>query len=100
MPIFYSIYFPLYEFLKNFYAERIYNDPHKFNSLIYTLAAVSSGFICDFFTNPMWVVRIRYQTEFLHSGSEKMDSFNVWKSIAELYKKANIFNIGRILCPQ
>ncbi len=87
VPVFYSLYFPLYEVMKNYYAERIYHDRHQFDSLIYTLAAVSSGFICDFITNPMWVVRVRYQTEFLHSGKNKMDSFNVIKSIKKLYKK-------------
>ena len=87
VPVFYSLYFPLYEHLKTFYASKIYNDPHKFNSVVYTLSAVCSALFCDLVTNPMWVVRVRYQTEFIMSGSNKIDSFNVVKSIRKLYQK-------------
>jgi solute carrier family 25 folate transporter 32 len=99
VPIFYSIYFPIYEAAKTFYAEKIYGDPKKWNSVIYTLSAVSSALFCDLITNPMWVVRIRYQTEFIHSGSQKMDSFNVVKAIRKLYRKVNNkLSLGRLLC--
>jgi solute carrier family 25 folate transporter 32 len=87
VPIFYSLYFPIYEEAKPFFAKLIYKDPKKFDSVIYTLSSVCSAFICDLITNPMWVVRIRYQTEFIHSGKQKMDSFNVLKAIRKLYKK-------------
>ncbi len=69
------------------YSKIIYGDSNKFNALIYTLSAATAAFTCDLITNPMWVVRIRYQTEYLHSGKQKMDSFNVIKSIWKLYKK-------------
>ncbi len=65
----------------------IYGNSNKFNSVVYSLSAVTSALICDLVTNPMWVVRIRYQTEFLYSGKHKMDSFNVLKSIKKLYQK-------------
>lgn len=45
--------------------------------------------ICDLITNPMWVVRVRYQAEFIISGNNKIDSFNVFKSISKLYKKVS-----------
>ena len=66
----------------------LYKDQGKFNVVVYTLSAGSTAFICDLITNPMWLVRIRYQTEFLHSGSQKMDSFNVIKSIQNFKKKS------------
>jgi hypothetical protein len=81
------LYFPIYEFSKDHYSKLIYGDANKFNSVVYTLSAVTSALICDFVTNPMWVVRIRYQTEFIYSGKQKMDSFNVLKSIKKLYQK-------------
>jgi solute carrier family 25 folate transporter 32 len=90
VPFFYSIYFPLYEHFKTFYSSKIYNDSHKFNSVVYTLSAVSSAMICDLITNPMWVVRVRYQAEYIVSGSNKIDSFNVVKLITKLYRKVPI----------
>jgi hypothetical protein len=87
VPIFYSIYFPIYEASKPFYAEQVYGDKKNINSVIYTLSAVTSALICDLFTNPMWVCRIRYQTEYIHSGCQKMDGFNVVKAVRDLYRK-------------
>ncbi len=91
VPVFYSLYFPLYEHSKEMYAKLLYNDPNKFNSYVYTFSAVTAALTCDLITNPMWVVRIRYQTEFIYSGKQKMDSFNVWKSIIKLYRKVKLF---------
>jgi solute carrier family 25 folate transporter 32 len=90
VPFFYSIYFPIYEFAKPFYAEKLYGNKGRFNSVVYTLSAVTSALICDLVTNPMWVVRIRYQTEFIHSGCQKMDSFNISRSVRELYKRVRV----------
>jgi solute carrier family 25 folate transporter 32 len=87
VPIFYSMYFPLYEHLKRFYSQKIYGNPKSFNWVVYSLSASTAGFLCDLITNPMWVVRIRYQTEFLHTGNQSMDSFNVFKLIKQLYEK-------------
>lgn len=95
VPIFYSLYFPIYEKSKETYSRLIYNDVNKFNSVIYTLSAITAAFACDLMTNPMWVVRIRYQTEFIHSGCHKMDSFNVVKSIRKLYKNEGFFALYR-----
>lgn len=89
VPIFYSLYFPIYEYLKIFFAKFLYNEENKINSLIYTLSSASTALICDLITNPLWIVRIRKQTEFLHSGCQKMDSFNVLKEIINLYNKVD-----------
>ena len=60
------------------------------NAVVYTCASASSALICDVFTNPMWVVRVRYQTEYLFSGLQHSDSFNVPKSVLNLYR--SVFN--------
>lgn len=86
VPIFYSLYFPIYEKSKIYFATKLYNDKFKMNAAVYTLSSASSAIICDIFTNPMWVVRVRHQTEFLFSGSQTGDSFNVPKAIKQLYK--------------
>lgn len=91
VPIFYSLYFPIYEHFKGFYANLIYKQENAFNSVVYTLSSASSALICDFITNPMWIVRVRKQTEFLHSGCQKMDSFNIIKEIINLYKKVILY---------
>lgn len=87
VPIFYSMYFPIYEYLKHFYSMVIYSENNRNNPVVYTFASASAAMLCDLFTNPMWVVRIRRQTEFIHSGCQKMDSFNVWNEIIKLYQK-------------
>jgi solute carrier family 25 folate transporter 32 len=95
VPIFYSMYFPLYEYMKKFWANKFYNNQGKFDAWVYTFAATSSALLCDLVTNPMWVVRIRYQTEFIQSGSQKMDSFNLKKMILKLYKKEGVLVLFR-----
>jgi len=86
VPFFHSIYFPLYEFSKEFYSNFIYGNSNKFNVLIYTLSSGTTAVVCDTITNPMWVVRVRHQTEYIYSGSQKKESFNIIKEIYKLYK--------------
>lgn len=68
----------------------IYKKNECNNAVIYTLSSGTAAMLCDLVTNPMWIVRIRKQTEFIHSGCQKMDSFNVWSEIIKLYKKVKI----------
>jgi len=86
------MYFPIYEYLKHFYSKIIYKKDNYCNTVIYTLSSGSAALLCDLFTNPMWVVRIRKQTEFIHSGCQKMDSFNIWRDIIKLYKQVLILS--------
>lgn len=90
VPIFYSMYFPIYEYLKYFFARIIYKKDECNNAVIYTLSSGTAAMLCDLVTNPMWIVRIRKQTEFIHSGCQKMDSFDIWGEIIKLYKKVKI----------
>ncbi len=89
VPFFYSLYFPIYEFSKNFYSKLIYNKEYHNNAIIYTLASATSAILCDVITNPLWIIRIRKQTEFIHSGCQKMESFNIYKEIKILYQNVN-----------
>jgi hypothetical protein len=74
------------------YSKILYNEPKKFNSVVFTLSSATAAISCDLITNPMWVIRLRYQTEYLHSGQNKIDSFNIIKSVHKLYKKVKILN--------
>ena len=89
IPFFHSLYFPIYEFSKDFYSSKIYGNSKKFNALIYTLSSATSAIICDIITNPMWIVRVRHQTEYIHSGKNNKESFNIIKEIYKLYKNVN-----------
>ena len=90
VPIFYSIYFPLYEYSKSYLAIRLNGSEEKMNLLVYSLAASISAITCDILTNPMWVVRLRYQTEFLHSKVENKESFNLFKEMRKIVKTVNL----------
>jgi hypothetical protein len=93
VPIFYSLYFPIYEKFKQFFALKIHNDVNKNDLIVYSLAASSAAIICDFITNPLWMIRIQHQTEYITTGNSKTDSFNIIKPIKELYKKVKFIFI-------
>jgi hypothetical protein len=92
VPLFHSLYFPLYEYSKEFYTNLIYGKykkadySNKSNTIIFTLSSASSAIICDTITNPFWIIRLRNQTEFIYSGSQKKESFNIIKEIYKIYK--------------
>ena len=81
VPFFHSLYFPIYEFSKDFYSKLIYGNSEKFNALIYTLSSMTSAIICDTITNPMWIVRVRHQTEYMHSGNKDKESLDSYMLI-------------------
>lgn len=99
VPIFHSLYFPFYEYFKSFYSNLIYGENNKLNSLVFSLASGTTAVLCDTITNPMWVVRVRHQTEFLYSGNnidknfENKESFNLLKEVYKLYKKVSEIKI-------
>lgn len=65
VPVFHSIFFPLYEWVKEWALDRQYS---LFQScLISTFAA---GTVCNTLTNPIWVVRTRLMAQYLHHESK------------------------------
>ncbi|CAM9327682.1 unnamed protein product, partial [Heterosigma akashiwo] len=64
VPLFWGIYFPCYEKVKRRLVKMGIGD--KNSASVHLVAAVSAGFAADVVTNPMWVVRTRLQTQFLH----------------------------------
>ena len=65
------------------------------NAKVYTLSAATAVICSDLVTTPMWVVRIRYQTEFMHSKLSVKESFNVINGIKKLYNKEGFFALYR-----
>lgn len=57
IPLFHTIYFPLYENTKIYFKE---NYDWKENSFkLYSVSAGICGLFCNIVTNPFWVVRTR-----------------------------------------
>ena len=68
------------------------------NLLVYSLAASFSIITCDVLTHPMWIVRLRFQTEFLHSKVDNEETFNLMKAMRKIVQTVIKFipKIGRI----
>ena len=95
-PIFYSIYFPLYENGKKLYSKFFYNNETTQNVLVLSCASMSAVIASDLCTTPMWVVRIRYQTKYLYDHIQTSnESFNVIREIRNLYKSEGFFALYR-----
>lgn len=97
-PIFYSIYFPVYESGKVYYSKLLYNKENVQNIKVLSLAAISALFVSDLITTPLWVVRIRYQTQYMHNKNNKevvKESFNLFKEINKIYRLEGFFALYR-----
>lgn len=68
IPLFHTIYFPLYERCKLYYKEKYGWKDDSFK--LYSVSAGLSGLFCNVITNPFWVVRTRMQAEIFRSSSE------------------------------
>lgn len=81
VPLFWGVYWPLYDRLKHYYSENNPNlSPHATN----LFSAVSAGAVGDVITNPFWVTRTRMQTLALHSNvniSQDISMFGMMRII-------------------
>ncbi len=73
IPLFHTIYFPLYEKVKLHFKNDHGWDENSFK--LYSLSAGISGLFCNVITNPFWVVRTRMQAEIFRSMCE--DHYNL-----------------------
>ena len=94
-PIYYSIYFPVYENSKSFFSNLLYGKSNNFDSYVYTLSASTAALCSNLVTTPMWVVRVRFQTQFMYDNKSGKESFNVIKSISHIYKTEGFFALYR-----
>ncbi|GAX27148.1 solute carrier family 25 (mitochondrial folate transporter), member 32 [Fistulifera solaris] len=65
VPAFWGVYFPVYNDLKRHGASAY---PQYSTAIIHMGAAVSAGAVSDVLCNPLFVIRTRIQTDFLHGG--------------------------------
>ena len=69
IPLFHTIYFPLYERAKlHFKAKHGWPDD---SFKLYSVSAGISGLFCNVVTNPFWVVRTRMQAEIFRSAAQE-----------------------------
>jgi solute carrier family 25 folate transporter 32 len=91
-PIFWGVYFPIYEHAKAWYAP-VYPKYTNANSpMNHILAAVSAGAVADVITNPFWVIRTRMQTASLHNLLDpamraKAAPVSMPRTVVDLYKE-------------
>ena len=68
IPLFHTIYFPLYERVKQHFKKTKGWQEDTFK--LYAVSAGLSGFFCNVVTNPFWVVRTRMQAEIFRSPTQ------------------------------
>lgn len=77
IPLFWSTYFTLYDMLKRKVSALVDtrrspsggpvpDRPPLQTAAIHSLSAITAAVLCDFITNPLWVVRTRMQSQGLH----------------------------------
>lgn len=96
VPLFWGIYFPLYEGLKrrvHDWSSQYGDGGHNHHALVHLSSAVTAGGIADVVCNPMFVVRTRMQTEALHyfqmPPSERKPR-GVMRTVAGMYKEGGL----------
>jgi solute carrier family 25 (mitochondrial folate transporter), member 32 len=95
VPMFWGLYFPLYEDMKRtlaHYRTNSYFTPIlQYPSFIHGLSAISAGAIADIVCNPMFVVRTRLQTEALHGNHHT----TILQTVAALYREGGLLIFWR-----
>lgn len=67
-PLFHTLYFPLYEKIKNNFKDSLEWEEGSF--ALYSISAGIAGLTCNIITNPFWLVRTRMQAEIFRSQCE------------------------------
>lgn len=63
VPLFYMAFFPAYEGAKSY----MYTSGIQTEWIANTASAIAAGALADSLTNPLWVIRIRMQSQHMHS---------------------------------
>lgn len=84
IPLFHTIYFPLYEKTKSYFQSNYGWQENSFR--LYSVSAGISGLFCNIVTNPFWVVRTRMQAEIFRNKTHEHYN-NTYKTIFYSMKK-------------
>ena len=96
VPAFWGLYFPLYDHLKGTLTHYVQEDSSsnegQTHPFVHMTSAILAGSVADFVCNPMFVVRTRMQTEFLHSPTTHL---TIRDTIGSLYSEGGILIFWR-----
>jgi len=87
IPLFHSLYFSIFYKMKRLLNEKWI--PQTQQLLTNVAAAVVTGFTCDTLTNPLWVIRTRIQSQYLHVGQQHKYKGLV-SGLKKIYKEEGI----------
>lgn len=92
IPLFWGVYWPMYDFTKVYLAERYSEVDEAYRHMG---AAVWAGVVSDVITNPLWVTRTRFQTMVFHPSEygNNLRSVNIstWGMIRRIYQREGFF---------
>lgn len=86
IPIFQSLYFTIFYKAKRYFGEKMTQSS---TLLVNIISAITTGFICDTLTNPLWVVRTRIQAQHLHRGTVPKYTGMI-DGLTQMYKQEGI----------
>lgn len=96
IPIFNTVYFPLYEFAKKEVEAR--TQFKKGDVKLYAWSAGLAGTTCNILTNPLWMVRVRMQSEIFNNNCMKDFSkkygfglFSLFRIMRDIAQKEGFF---------
>ena len=96
-PLFHTIYFPLYETIKDNFKTQYGWQENEFK--LYSVSASIAGICCNVITNPFWVVRTRMQAEVFRSLCDKNYTckypLNVFKALIRIRQTEGITALYR-----
>ena len=91
IPVFNTLYFPIYEMAK--YRVKNKFGWHENEVKLYSSSAAIAGTICNFITNPLWVVRTRMQSEIFNNTCH--EHFNQIYNHGPLSIYRNIYTLAK-----
>ena len=96
IPIFNTIYFPLYEYTKKELETR--TQMKQGDVKLYAMSAGLAGTTCNVMTNPLWMVRVRMQSEIFNNACMKDFSkkygfglFSLFRIMGDITRKEGFF---------
>ena len=94
IPLFHSIYFPIYEKLRIKFSKSMNVD--KSSIKVVLMAGGISGFFSNLVTNPIWLIRTRMQAEIFRSIDQnhyELKYRSLWRSIYRVYHNEGFLSL-------
>jgi solute carrier family 25 folate transporter 32 len=85
IPLFHSLFFPIYEHTK----KQMAASGHRKETACLA-ATITAGGICNFVTNPIWIVRTRLMAQYLHPKTNQYATASPLGVMREMYEKVGL----------